>query len=346
MDAGLKDLLNSYRAGLKTYFDSLPNDNAEVMKANKLLAEMESLAQRSSDYSAFMEEAQSKNYFAEIITFHSKLGNELYKSKPKSTKIPSASDIAKGYHSAFESMGELKNDPEISAVYSRVFQLEKEVSSGPEFIYRMESENLFLQMSKKHLIRVMRDGLDNLLNSGKPSVNEKIGIVSSPQMEHYFTTIQKKIIESKTVIEMEIIAFEEAENSRFSNLWDSTFLFVTFHSILSPLVSYRMTGSEEDRLDTKHAYEFVCDFYGLNWDDLFENSRIWDYFEKTVFGAAKDTFLSQNIHSAKELKTDFRNHLAKCVENIEMNSDRNKQKVNFRGKEIELKDVLKFLKSE
>lgn len=349
MDAELKDLLDSYRSGLKTYFDSLPADNAEVLNAQQLLREMESLAEKSRDYSAFMTEAQEKNYFSEIIGFHSKLGNELYSLKPKSTKIPTPSEIAKGYHLAFDSMGDSKNDPNVRNVYDRVFALEREASSGPEFITRMEEENLFLEMSKSHLIHVMRDGLTKLLMSGMPesSTAEKVlGVVSSPQMEHYFESMQKKMQESKSVIEMEMMAFAEAENSRFSNLWDTTFLFAAFQSILSPLVSFRMTGSDEHKEDTRQAYEFVCDFYGTNWEDLFKNHRIWDFFERTIYGGGIDSFRSQNIPSAKALQADLRSHLAKCVKTVDGPIDEKKQMVNFRGSRVSLAQVhLAFAKT-
>ncbi len=342
MEEELKDLLASYRTGLKTYFESLPADNPEVLNANQLLIEMESLAEKSSDYSAFMTEAQERNYFSEIIGFHSKLGNELYRLKPKNTTIPTPSEIAKGYHIAFESMGDAKNDPNIRKVYERVFALERESSTGPEFIFRMEEENLFLEMSKSHLVQTMREGLNKLLQSGKTessTAEKSLGVVSSPQMEHYFQSMQKKMNNSKSVIEMELLAFEEAENSRFSNLWDSTFLFAAFQSVLSPLVSYRMTGSDEFKEDTRQAYEFVCDFYGTNWEDLFDNTRIWDFFERTIFGGGIDSFRSQNIPTAKALQTDLRTHLARCVKTLDIPSTESKQIVNFRGKEISLSQV-------
>jgi len=348
MDAALKDLLASYQTGLKTYFDSLPSDNSEVVNAKNLLKDMEALAESSQDYSAFMAEAQRQNYFTEIISFYTKLGNELYKLKPRNNKIPSATEIAKGYHLAYDSIGEAKDDPDIHAVYERVFALEKSASSGPEFIYRMEEENLFLRMSQVHLIIIMRNGLEKLLQSGIPSnssVEQNLGVVSSPQMEHYFQIMQSRMRETNSVIEMELSAFEEAEQSRFSNLWDSTFLFTSFLSFLSPLISYRMTGSSEYKTDTREAYDFVCDFYGLNWDELFANSRIWDYFERTIYGGAKQTFNSQNINSAIELKNDLRKYLTECVENVDHKPDTTKQIVNFKGKEIGLNEVMNHLKT-
>jgi hypothetical protein len=348
MEEGIKDLINSYRNGLQTYFDALPTSNPEAIKAKQLLADMEMLAEKSSDYSIFMESAQNQNYFNEVIACYSKLGMELYKSKPKSNKIPTPSEIAKGYHFAYDAMGDAKNDPDVKSVYERVFKLENESASGPEFIMRMEEEDLFLKMSKIHLIKVMRSGLETLLSSGitETSTAEKsLGIISNPQMEHYFESMQKKMEASASIIEMEINAFREAENSRFSNLWDSTFLFSVFQSILSPLISFRMTSSEEHKKDTRAAYEFVCNFYGFNWDELFEITRIWDFFEKTIYGGAKDAFKEQNITSAKALQDDLKKYLVKCVSNIELACDKSKQVVNFRGKEIKLTDVHHHLKS-
>ncbi|MCW7504700.1 hypothetical protein [Leptospira paudalimensis] len=347
MEPALKDLLDSYRTGLKTYFDSLPEDNKEVLSAKKLLSEMESLAESSADYSAFMAEAQNRNYFTEIIGYYSKLGNEVYQSKPKSNRIPSPQEIAKGYHLSFESFGEAKKDPNVAKIYNRVFQLENESTSGPNFIFRMEEEDLFLRMSKHHMVYVMRDGLEKLLNSGNPEIataEKSLGIVSSPQMEHYFESMQIKMNEAKTIIEMEVLACEAAENSRFSNLWDSGFLFAVFQSFLSPLISFRMTGSKEHKEDTKQAYEFVCDFYGTNWNEIFENPRIWDYFERTIFGGGKEIFKEQGITSAKELKNHLRGYLEQCVQDIDLATDLSKQIVWFRDSEIELSQVYESLK--
>ncbi|MCW7462022.1 hypothetical protein [Leptospira limi] len=347
MEPALKDLLDSYRSGLKNYIDSLPEDNKEVLNAKKLLSDMESLAESSTDYSAFMAEAQNRNYFTEIIGFYSKLGNEAYQLKPKSNHIPSPQEIAKGYHLSFESLGDAKKDPNVAKIYNRVFQLESESTSGPNFILRMEEEDLFLGMSKSHLVYVMRDGLEKLLNSGKPeltSAEKSLGIVSSPQMEHYFQSMQTKMNEAKTIIEMEVLAFEEAENSRFSNLWDSNFLFAVFQSFLSPLISFRMTGSKEHKEDTKQAYEFVCDFYGTNWNEIFGNPRIWDYFERTIFGGGKEIFNEQGIKSAKELQNHLKGYMEQCVTDIDRVIDPSKQLVWFRDSEIALSRVYESLK--
>ncbi|TGL70976.1 hypothetical protein [Leptospira levettii] len=347
MEPALRDLLDSYRSGLKNYFDSLPEDNKEVLNAKKLLSEMETLAESSKDYSAFMADAQNKNYFTEIIGFYSKLGNEAYQLKPKSNRIPSPQEIAKGYHLSFESLGEAKKDPNVAKIYNRIFQLENESTSGPNFILRMEEEDLFLGMSKYHLVYVMRNGLEKLLNSGNPEIvtaEKSLGIVSSPQMEHYFQSMQNKMNEAKTVIEMEILSFQEAENSRFSNLWDSCFLFAVFQSFLSPLISFRMTGSREHKDDTKQAYEFVCEFYGTNWNEIFENPRIWDYFERTIFGGGKEIFKEQGLTSAKELQHHLRGYLEQCVQDVDRDTDPSKQVVLFRDSEIELSHVYESLK--
>lgn len=347
MEPALKDLIDSYRTGLKSYFDSLPEDNKEVLNAKKLLSEMETLAESSKDYSTFMAEAQNRNYFTEIIGYYSKLGNEAYQLKPKSNRIPSPEEIAKGYHLSFESLGEAKKDPNVAKIYNRVFQLESESTSGPNFILKMEEEDLFLGMSRYHMVYVMRDGLEKLLNSGNPEITtaeKSLGIVSSPQMEHYFQSMQNKMNEAKTIIEMEVLAFQEAENSRFLNLWDSGFLFAIFQSFLSPLISFRMTGSKEHKEDAKQAYEFVCDFYGTNWNDIFENRRIWDYFERTIFGGGKEIFKEQGLTSAKELQADLRGYLDKCVSDIDRITDPSKQVVWFRDSEIELSLVYESLK--
>lgn len=347
MEPALKDLIDSYRTGLKSYFDSLPEDNKEVLNAKKLLSEMETIAESSKDYSAFMAEAQNRNYFTEIIGYYSKLGNEAYQLKPKSNRIPSPEEIAKGYHLSFESLGEAKKDPNVAKIYNRVFQLESESTSGPNFILKMEEEDLFLGMSRYHMDYVMRDGLEKLLNSGNPEITtaeKSLGIVSSPQMEQYFQSMQNKMNEAKTIIEMEVLAFQEAENSRFLNLWDSSFLFAVFQSFLSPLISFRMTGSKEHKEDAKQAYEFVCDFYGTNWNDIFENRRIWDYFERTIFGGGKEIFKEQGLTSAKELQADLRGYLDKCVSDIDRITDPSKQVVWFRDSEIELSLVYESLK--
>ncbi len=340
MEEGLRGLIDGYKAGISPYIDLLPKENKIALEAETLIREMEDLAEKNS-YTEFMEKASAKDYFNRIIGYYSKLALEQSKLAPKRTTIPTPSEIAKGYHLAYESLSEDANLSETKKTYERVFRLEKESKTGPEFLCKLEEEDLFLEMSRSHLSEIMRSGLEKMLQSGSDFSSDGKGVVSNPQMEHYFQRMQKQMKEASSLMELELGAIIRAEDSRFSNLWDTTFLNVVFNALMDPLVSWRMNPSEELRKEVESAYLYLNEFWGLDWEGLFGISRVIEFFETTIFGGSGGQLKSQNIHSAMDLKKDLETCLVKCLngKSLSGGSDPAIAKVFFRGKEIQMKEI-------
>ena len=175
MEEGLRGLIDGYKAGINPYLDLLPKENKIVSEVEALIRDMEELAEKNS-YTEFMEKASAKDYFNRIIGYYSKLALEQSKLSPKRTTIPTPSEIAKGYHLAYESLPKDVNLSETKIVYERVFQLEKESKTGPEFLCKLEEEDLFLEMSRSHLMEVMRNGLEKMLQSGSDFSSDGKGL--------------------------------------------------------------------------------------------------------------------------------------------------------------------------
>ncbi|BDA78009.1 hypothetical protein LPTSP3_g09390 [Leptospira kobayashii] len=344
MEEGLRGLIDGYKAGINPYLDLLPKENKIVSEVEALIRDMEELAEKNS-YTEFMEKASAKDYFNRIIGYYSKLALEQSKLSPKRTTIPTPSEIAKGYHLAYESLPKDVNLSETKIVYERVFQLEKESKTGPEFLCKLEEEDLFLEMSRSHLMEVMRNGLEKMLQSGSDFSSDGKGVVSNPQMEHYFQRMQKQMKEARSLTELEFNALLRAEDSRFSNLWDTTFLNVIFNALMNPLISWRMNPSEELRKEVEAAYLYLNEFWGLDWESLFGISRVSEFFETAIFGGSGGQLKSQNIHSAMDLKKDLEACLLKCLKGKSLSGGvfSANAKIFFRGKEIQMKEIKQAL---
>ncbi|WP_411823354.1 hypothetical protein [Leptospira sp. 'Mane'] len=344
MEEGLRGLLDGYKAGIDPYLNLLPKENKIVLEVNVLLREMEKLAETNS-YIEFMEKATAKDYFNRIIGYYGKLSMEQSKLAPKRTTIPAPSEIAKGYHLAYEALPTDTNLSLTKKVYERVFQLEKESKTGPEFLCKMEEEDLFLEMSRSHLNEVMRNGLEKMLQSGSDFSSDGKGVVSNPQMEHYFQKMQEQMKNAGSLMELEYNAMSSAEDSRFSNLWDNTFLNSVLNAVLNPLISWRMNPTEDLRKEVESAYFYLNEFWGLDWKGLFQITRVSEYFESTIYGGSGGQLKSQNIHSAADLKKDLEVCLEKCLKGKSLLGDSALKKTNvfFRGKEIAMKDIEEVL---
>jgi len=350
MDASLRELLDSYISGFKMYLPNLPEDHTVKQEANQLISNMESLAESSKDYMGFMQVAQEQDLFNKIIALQSTLAAESSKVMTKdlkNKKIPTALEIAKAYHLAYDAISEDHRTPEVKQVYETVFNWEKNSQSGPEFLMHMEEEDLFLQMSRVHLASTMRKGLKDMLEAGSEWTSSGLGVISNPQLEKYFDTMEEAMSSAKTLLEMEILAIREAENSRFSNLWDTVFIQSILLELVTPISAWKMAKTEANRLNVVTSYEYLCGFWGMDWDGFFEVPRAWDFFEKSIFRSLEESLKNLGINSVEDFKNDLKSCLDTCLKGKTIHEAKKPSKhiVNFRGKEIPLTEVMDALSS-
>jgi hypothetical protein len=350
MESALRDLVDSYKSGLENSMKTLPQDNTVVLEAKAWIQEAEEIASKNGTFMEFMEIAKAKDLFTKMISIQSKLSFasvQQNKKDPSKTKIPSPQEIAIGYHNAYNSIPKEHRSKEVEEVYGKVFSAEKKSKSGSEFIAILEEEDLFLGMSKVHLASVMRDGLSKMIQAGSDFTASGKGVVSNPQMEKYFQQMEKSMESASSLIQLELTAISEAENSRFSNLWDIGFINSILLELISPISAWRMAKTESNRANVETSYRFLTAFWGLDWEGFFQITRVKDYFEKTIFTATESSLKEQGIHSALELKNELKKCLDECIrgKSILVQEDTSKHRVNFRGEIIPLSGVMDALKN-
>ncbi|MCU0825774.1 MAG: hypothetical protein MUF77_14185 [Leptospira sp.] len=307
MEESLRDLIQGYKVGFEMYEKSLPKNNPVLVELYDLFKSIETLAIESRDYMVFMEEATKKDYFNQIISFHSKLSAEMV-NLPSRKTIPSPKEMAVAYHNAYDSLPKEAHLDPTRKVYERIFELEANSKSGPEFLYRLEFENLLTKLTSVHWNSIAGKAQEDLKTLGRTS-NTDSGIVSLPATEEYFEKIKQVSEQSKSVLGLEVAYQKLAEENILDTLKDTVNLNTFFHSLIYPIVSYRLVKSKENQLKVKSAYAHWKAFWNKEFDELFENPRIQDYFSKTIYGASKESLAEQGIPSEDAFRLELKNLL-------------------------------------
>lgn len=349
MEAGIRELIDSYKSGMATYSGKLSNNNPILKEVETLMNQMEALGEEN-DYMGFMTKAQELGIFHKIIQLQAQLASEsakVSKNDSGNLKIPSPKEIAIAYHNAYDSIPEDYRSKEIRSIYEKVFHWEEVSKSAAEFIMHLEEEDLYLGMSRVHLAEVMRKGLKDMLSAGSNWTESGMGVISNPQMEKYFETMEEAMLSAKSLLEMELLAISEAENSRFSNLWDTIFIQSILLELVSPISAWKMAKTESNRLNVVSSYYYLCEFWGLRWEQFFQIPRVWDFFEKSIYYPSQDKLRNLGINTIQDFIKDLKSDLDACLKNNQrtLDLDTSKQIVLFRGKEIPLNETLHALKT-
>ena len=326
MDDTIKMMISGYETGIQNYRKKLGDDNTVVIKAVKCIEDLYTIAEDCKDINDFSLKTSGK--LSEI----SNLFMELFNEKPSNTvpmDIPSAQQIAQGYHVAFSSINDKEKFPETVKVYERIFELEKLAENGIQFMKMITEEGLLVKMTSYNTMEVSKSGLI------KDAEN-----ISVPQMVIYHKNTIEEMQKAKSIAEINYYSNIRSDISYYESQWDTLFTIMTFVNLSSAIISYMMLASEENRQGVEYSYRFFAKYFGITFDELIALPRIYDYFIKMEWRTIKDDCVASGVTTPEKYFETYKNVLVKCFEGrppLEIGSEEKKQ-LTFFGTKYHMKE--------
>jgi hypothetical protein len=301
MDATLKQVLSSFELGLTAYKDKLGESNITLKKALGIYKKLNDLAEAAKDMMDFYSRPEANTLMGDL----SAVMPELAKEKPLQgiRTVPPASGVAAGYHLAYDQVP--KDQVKTRNIYERIFEIEKKSDNAMVFTRMMAEEGLYLKMSATPILEKQ----DNMLENAKN--------LSLPVMMNYHEKVKAKISTAQSIAELEYESNLEAEVSIYQNLWDTALLNTSSLLLGNAISSWMLTHSEDDRQEVENSYRFIAEFYGLDFDGLYEIPRIRDYFNKVIFGSLKKDLAAKGIDTPEKMLAGFKTVVDECLKGKE-----------------------------
>ncbi len=275
MNEDIQNFLNSYKNTVAMYAPKLPADSPALQKVNQLLGKMEELGNGCDAIWTYMEKIGAGDYMNQFTKLATELAMEaMAGEKAKGTaKVPTVAEAAAGYHASYNSIEE-KEKTAVSRVYERIFQIEKECTTAPEFLARVTAEGLLLKISTVALEENFARLVDNACSQSLPAM-----AAHNERMVHLSRT-------AGSVMEIENESERLFHQNQEEQLMDTMMLNEFFYVVANAVGSYAMHASEENRESVEYAARFFISFYGLPPAKIFSHPRIQDMLEKVIIPAA------------------------------------------------------------
>ncbi|PIE52217.1 hypothetical protein CSA37_07605 [Candidatus Fermentibacteria bacterium] len=338
MDSTLKQMLDGFRFSLSSYASSLGSDNEKLVKAGKLLAQLEKKAESGAD----MATVTMDPLFGQTATIIGELASEPPLSTEKrcaaansaAAAIPSASVAAAGYHITFDSL--LPEQQEKQKVYySRIFEIEKKAENAIHFNALLMEDSVLLEMSRTPLIETAEKALAEAEAACSPTAvyQQKLAIETFSGAD--------------TICELEFEGTKMAELSNTEHAWDAMYLEVIglLPGCAQAIESFGPTDDNVAKLQNSHR--FMAEFMGITWNDVFKDERyllFWNHVFWPKVPAEKRA--ARNIFSAEEwrdmLKTEF---YEPFVQGIPARSDQSLARIRFWEKVFPSASALELLET-
>lgn len=243
--------------------------------------------------------------------------------------IPDVTTYALAYHKSFESIEGIDKKPRTKAVYDRIFELEKSCEHTIEFIRHMAEERLFVKMSSEPSVEMF-----------KPLIKESLDI-SQLAMSYHGEVMVEMYENARSVNEIEYEAELLTEQNRFELANEHMLLQDMYYPVAVPVSSYLMNPSEENRQKVVAGYTFVCQYFGINLEQLYAIPRVRHHIHFGILQAIEET---RTITDAEVDKTieDEKNAVVKCLkgENPEIGPSENAV-IKIWDTEYQLNDCMK-----
>jgi hypothetical protein len=272
MNQDIKTFLDSYENMVGMYEQKVAPDNQKLREVKNHLGEMARLGESCSTISEFMERVSARdmmNIFTKLLT---ELAGESLKRERKSgeAKMPSARELAVGYHKSYEAIRDIAKKPRTQAVYDRIFALEEESGSAIELLRRMSEEGLVIKMTTEPLIETTA-----------PLVMQAEDL-SLPSMAFHHERVIEAAEKAGNSIELEYETQKLVELNRAELMCDTMLCNDLVYLLGNAVSSYLMSPTGENRQYVENCYAFVADFFGIDINGLFDIPRVRDVAEKVI----------------------------------------------------------------
>lgn len=333
MNADIKQFLGSYSSMIDTYRAKVKSGSVALKECLEVFKKMETLGESCSDIGTCMTKITEAGYINEMTVKISALATEALAADRagRNAKKPEVSDLAAGYHRAWESMKDREKRPETRAVYERVFALEKESSSAAEFLKKMAEEKLLLALTATPI----REEAVKLIAPAED--------LSLPSMAYYHETVIGLAERASSVIELETEAERLALENRMEVICDTMILNDLLYTLGNAISSYLLAPTEDNKKHVEACWCFVTEFYSLTVDQYFAIPRLRDAIEKVIVAS-----LNRENPAKKQTTEGFidecKQIIAACVEKPESTGPASRASVMLWNKSIPLNELLVFLR--
>jgi hypothetical protein len=268
VDSVLQQMLGGFRLSLDHYAGTLAPDNAKLLKARSLMTSLTEKAEQGADLAAVSMDPD----FAALGMLLGELAAEPPApagavpaapggAQPASTSgIPAASLAAAGYHMAWSALppdAQAKQRP----YYDRIFAIEGAAPDAAHFNTLLEEDGVLLEMARDPLVDTARETL------------AQAEALHAPTILHQQRLAMETYTRCGSRAELEYRGTLMAETANVEHEWDSLYIEVMG---LLPACAQAIEAfgpNDESVAKLKASYRFMADFWGITWEDVFEDPR-------------------------------------------------------------------------
>ena len=279
MNEDILTFIKGYESQVDLYRDRAPADCPELLAAENGISYLREVGASVNEVWEFMGKVAELDLMNKTSALMANLASAVLKDEAASGKlnIPDVATYALAYHKSFESIEEIDKKPRTKAVYDRIFELEKNCEHTIEFIRFMAEEGLFVKMSSEPSIEVFL-----------PLIKESLDL-SQLAMSYHAEAMVEMYENARSVNEIEYEAELLTEQNRMELANEQMLIQDLYYSIAVPLSSYMMNPSEENRQKVVAGYTFVCQYFGINMEQLYAIPRIRHHIHFAILQATEKT---------------------------------------------------------
>jgi hypothetical protein len=324
MDATIKQILSGFELGLDAYKEKLGESNVTLKKALGIFGKLADLAGAAKDMMDFYARPEVTTLMADLSAVMPELAKE--KTVQGVRTVPSAASAAAGYHLAY---GQIPKDQvKTRSIYERIFDIEKNSENAMVFTRKMAEEGLYVTMSTTPILEKQDGLLENAKNLSLPMMN-------------YHEKMKTRISPAQSIAELEYVSNLEAEVSIYQNLWDTALLNTSSTLLGNAISGWMLTQSEDDRQEVENSCRFIAEFYGLDFEGLYNIPRIRDHFDKVIFGPMKKDLAAKGIDTPEKMLASLKAVVDACLkgkETVKLGPEANRSLILW-GVRTDIKDL-------
>ena len=301
MDASIEPIIAGYRTGIDSFTSTLGADHPKVIEAAAALAELEAIGERSADVMAFMGAAGAQ--MERVGTLMGELGSATpapgagaaaADGTASPGELPSAKQVARAFHMAYDQMDKsAAANQSVVAIYERIFAIEAGAENAAVFNRRMAEEVIYAHLARLPQLDTAREAIRHIRD------NE----LAQPGLVYHYELLAAAMERATSATEVEYEVNLLVEYNAAENEWDTIFCHYAIKAI-AEVAGFYMDASLEQQQNVETAYRFVADFFGRDWNSMWQCPRVWEQW-CMIFAKSKSAWVSERGCGTAEEARDF-----------------------------------------
>jgi len=293
MDPTIKQMIDGYSVGFEAHRARLGEDHPEYAKAAALYDELRQAGEAATDFGSFFESAGG--LFEEVGAALTALG-----------EVPAPEGVSAGaggggsetavlvspYKARMAGFDRTRPEgEEAAALCERAISLGDQAGGALPLLTALAREAIPGRVAALEQRIVARD------------TGESAQGLSQPCLEHHYRVLGQTLEGARTETEVELEVNRLVELNSVENEWDTVLVHYLMKAI-HETVGLLMDKSPTQQQTVENSYRFVCDFFGMDWGQVWAHPRVWSMwtmeYEKT-----KHAWVSERDCHTPEQARDF-----------------------------------------